>query len=235
MEADQVTFFATVDNAAKERVGFFLGSLDPSSGKVTCRVTDTDIPCATRRPDILKTNNPWGWDQRGDTAASTDSVLTVVHGNSIERQIDPAFGVLVCKSTGDVYFPRSFQQSQLNIYAYEVYALRRSGAIERVTRNIELALAHDTYATNFDGYRLTDACDVIQSARTPGPSSESQMVIYWTDGVFAKLPIDWRFSVVGYEGSNSVAMLNYTGDAVVIHPPSGNCKVPADVFPAPTK
>lgn len=232
MEADQMTFFATVANAAKERVGYFLGSLDPSSGKITCRITDTDIPCATRRPE---NRNPWGWSQGGDTAAATDSVLTVVHGNSIERQIDPAGGVLVCKRTGDVYFARSLLQPKLNIYATDIYVLRRSGAIERVTRNVELALAHDTYATTFDGYGLTDACDVVQSARTPDPNTESQLVIYWTDGVFAKLPIDWRFSVVGYEGSNTVAMLNYTGDAVLIHPPSGNCKVSADVFPAPTK
>jgi len=233
MEADQITFFSTVDNAAKEHVGFFLGSLDLTSGKVTCRITDTDIPCATRRPSILQVNNPWGWDQQGDTAASADSVITVVHGNSVERQIDPAFGVLVCKSTGDVYFPRQFQQQHLNTYAYEVFVLRRSGAIERVTRNTELALGHGTFATNFDGYRLTDACDVIQNARTPG--GEGKLMIYWTDGVFGTVPISTTSSPVGYEGSDSVAMLNYTGDAALIHRPSGNCKVPADVFPPPAK
>jgi hypothetical protein len=232
MEADQVTFLSTVDNAANQQVGRFLGSLDLSSGKITCRITDTDIPCVTQRP---VNNIPSGWAQRGDTAAAVDTALTVVHGSSVERQIDGGFGVLVCKSTGDVYFPRQFEQPQLQTYANEVYVLRRSGQIERVTRNIELALAHGTYATTFDGYRLTEGCDVVQNARTPGPNSESQLVIYWTDGAFATLPIDWRFSVVGHEESNSVAMLNYTGEAAMIHPPSGNCKVPADVFPAATR
>ena len=232
MEADQITFFSSIHDADKQHIGNFLGSLDLASGKVTCRITDTDIPCATRRPS---TTNAWGWSQAGDTAAATDSVLTVVHRDSVERQIDPAYGVLVCKSTGDVYFPRPLQKPDLGVYTYEVYVLRRTGTIERVTRNLELALAHGTYATNFDGYVLTDACDVIQSARTPGPNSESQDVLYWTDGVFATLPIDWRFAAVGYEGNSTVAMLNYTGAAVMVHQPSGSCKVPADVFPAPTR
>lgn len=233
LEADQLTFFMSVDNGAKERLGYFLGSLELSSGKITCRITDADLPCATRRPSIAGSQNPWVWAQNGDTAASTDSVLTVVHGDSVERQIDPAFGVLVCKSTGDVYFPRSFQNPQLGVYVNEVYVLRRTGAIERVTRNIELAIAHGTTATNFDGYALTDACDVVQHARTP--TSDGKIVIYWADGVFAILPTAPTYSAVGYEGSTSIPMLSYTDGPVLVHQPSGNCKVPADVFPAPAR
>jgi hypothetical protein len=234
LEAGQLTFFMSVDNGAKERLGYFLGSLDLASGKITCRITDSDLPCATRRPSIAETQNPWIWAQNGDTAASTDSVLTVVHGDSVERQIDPAFGVLVCKSTGDVYFPRSFQDDRLLAFVNEVYVLRRTGAIERVTRNIELALSHGAHTTTFDGYRLTETCDVLQSARAP--ISGSQLVIYWNDGAFATLPANWQFGIVGYEGSNTIATLNFsTGEAAMVHPPSGNCKVPADVYPRPAK
>jgi hypothetical protein len=233
LEQEELTFLMSVDNAAEQRLGMFLGSLDLSSNKITCRITDTDIPCATRRPDFTASQNPWAWDQAGDTAAATDSVITVVRGDSIAHEIDPGFGVLVCQDTGDVFFPRPFRLTESGFGVFEVYALRRSGVIERVTRNLELDLAGSPRATNFDGFALTSKCDLIQGVRTA--SGEGKRAIYWTDGVFAVMSIDSSYLVAGYEGASTIPTLNHEGNAVLIRQPSGDCRVPADVFPPPAK
>jgi hypothetical protein len=229
---DQLTFTVAVENAAKVRQGYLAGSLDLSSGKVTCRITDSDVPCATRRPPLGQYSQVWV--QAGDTAASSDSVLTVVRGDRVAREIDAGAEVQVCKATGEVFFARSFHPPGLDPYVIEVYVLRQSGAIERVTRNLELTLSGGPSATNLDGFRVTDKCDVIQNMRIPGGGTK--LSIYWADGTLAFMPIAYPYANVGYEGDSSVPMISDGGGGpMMIRKPAGSCKVPADVFPALTR
>ena len=231
LAGDQLTFTLAVENGAKARLGLFAGSLDLRSGKITCRITDSDIPCTTRRPPLGQYSQAWA--QAGDTAVSADSVLTVVRGDRVAQEIGAGFTAQICAATGEVYFSRQFHDPGFDPYVDEVYVLRQSGAIERVTRNLELALAGGAYATNADGFRVTDKCDVIQNLRKPGGGTP--LAIYWVDGTFALMPIEYPYVNVGYEGDSGLPMVRYDGGAMIIRKPSGQCTVPADVFPAPTR
>lgn len=235
LERSEFTFMLSVDNGTAQRQGWFLGSLDLSSNKITCRVTDTDIPCATQRPNS-GSRGPTGWSQGGDTAVSNDSVLTIVRGDRVVQQIDSGSGVVVCKDTGDVFFLRSFQPAGFTSFVQEVFAVRRAGKIERVTRNFELGLAGGTSSSHFSGLALTSKCDVLQG-------TDDKRAIYWRDGVLGIAPIDFRYFNVGYDGNTVVPMINFSGNSLggaddharLISQPSGNCQVPSDVFPALTK
>ena len=139
----------------------------------------------------------------------------------------------VCNETGDVFFSRRFQPEGFTNHVEEIYAVRRGGEIERVTRNFELDLAGSPRATSFGGLALTDKCDIMQRF-------EGKLAIYWRDGVLAIMPLDNPYFNVGYEGNNVIPMISFSGNspggpddhAALVRQPSGNCQVPSEVFPA---
>jgi hypothetical protein len=144
--------------------------------------------------------------------------------------------VTVCRPTGDLYFERelAFGTDVFNAVD-EVYALRRSGAIERVTRNVELQLGGGARATNLDGFRFSQQCDVIQFTRTHVNGDSAGLEIYWADGTLAHSPPGEQ---VGANGDSDIAMGAFANNAWtvwMVHKPTGTCKVPADVLPAPAK